>query len=293
MICKNCGLQIEDDYIYCNHCGNKIEIKVKEKIEVKNIYIPIIGIIAAELTMFYSNLFYGLTIHIINIIGITLILIFSNLDTKIKNILQALTLIILLRLINYSMPQFFNLTILQYPLIYGVMFIPIFSIMKSQQITIKELGLNINRKLLIYLPLAIIIGLPMAIIEYNVIGPISFFKNMNFSDIVLIAIIMIFFIGTVEEIIFRSILQTRIEKAFGMRSGILLSGVIFGIMHTSYGLTYEIIFAGIFGIILGYIFEKTRNLPFIISIHGIENIILFGILPIISNIINVGIMVKN
>ncbi len=282
MICKNCGNQIEDDYIYCTYCGNKIE-KI-EKFEIKEIYVSIIGIIVAELIMVYNNLFYGLTIHLINIIGITIILIFSNLDKKIKNILQALTLIILLRLINYSVPQFFNLRILEYPLIYGIMFMPIYMIVQSQQITIKDLGLTIDKKLLIYLPLAIIIGLVMAIIEYNILDPISFFKNINFSDIVIIAIIMIFFIGTVEELIFRSILQTRMEKVLGKRIGILLSGSIFGIEHIGYGLLGEIIFAGIFGIILGYIFEKTRNLIFIVSIHGIENTILFGILPILSNI---------
>lgn len=93
---------------------------------------------------------------------------------------------------------------------------------------------------------------------------------------------MIIFIGTVEELIFRSILQTRMEKVFGKRIGILLGGGIFGIEHIGYGLIGEIIFAGIFGIILGYIFEKTRNLIFIVSIHGIENTILFGVLPIIS-----------
>ncbi len=300
MFCTKCGNHTEDNYIYCTYCGNKLEkaeeveeVKVQEKVEVKNIYISIIGIIVAELTMFYSNLFYGLIIHIINIMGIIFILIFSNLDTKIKNILQALTLIILLRLINYSMPQFFNVTILQYLLIYGIMFMPIYSIIRSQQMTIKDLGLTIDKKLLIYLPLAIIIGLAMAIIEYNILRPISFFKNINFSDIIVIAVIMIFFIGTVEELIFRSILQTRLEKVFGVRSGILLSGGLFGIEHMSYGLIGEIIFAGIVGIILGYIFQKTKNLIFIASIHGIENTILFGILPISPNIINMIINIIN
>ena len=220
----------------------------------KEIYFVIIGLIIAELMIFFGKISFGLIIHIINILGITFLIIFSKLNIKIKNLLQSMTLIILLRMINFAMPQFFSLTILQYPLIYGVMFIPIYSIVKSQQMTIKDLGLAIDKKLLIYLPLAGLIGIFMAIIEFNIIYPISFFKNINFSDIILIVVIMIFFIGTVEELIFRSILQTRIEKVFGAKSGILLSGGIFGIMHMSYGSINEIIFAGMFGIILGYIF---------------------------------------
>ena len=258
----------------------------------KEIYFAIIGLIIAELMIFFDKISLGLIIYIINVLGITFILIFSDLDKKIKNLLQSLTLIILLRMINFAMPQFFNLTILQYPLIYGVMFIPIYSIVKSQQITIKELGLNIDKKLFIYLPLATIIGFLMALIEYNILNPISFFKDINFSDIILIVVIMIFFIGTVEELIFRSILQTRIQKVFGLNEGVLLSGGIFGLMHMSYGLIGEIIFAGMFGIILGYIFEKTKSLIFIVSIHGIENILLFGILPLFSNIVNISINMR-
>ncbi len=248
----------------------------------KEIYFAILGLVIAELMIFFGKISLGLIVHIINIFGITFLIIFSNLDLEIKNILQSFTLIILLRLVNFAMPQFFNSIILQYPLIYGVMFLAIYSIVKNQQITVKELGFNIEKKLLIYIPLAGLIGIAMAMIEYNIVSPIPLFKNINFSDLILIAIIMIIFIGPVEELIFRSILQTRIKKVYGSKSGILLSGGIFGMMHLSYGLISEIIFAGIFGIILGYFFEKTRNLLFIISIHGFENITLFGILPIIN-----------
>lgn len=60
-----------------------------------------------------------------------------------------------------------------------------------------------------------------------------------------------------------------------------MSGILFGIMHSGYGLMNEIIFASLFGILLGYIFQKTRSFPFILVIRGTVNLLLFGILPIV------------
>ena len=44
-------------------------------------------------------------------------------------------------------------------------------------------------------------------------------------------------------------------------------------MHSGYGRIDEILFAGIFGIIIGYIFQKTRSFPFILVIHGTANVL--------------------
>ncbi len=247
----------------------------------KEIYIPILGIIVGELIMFYDQILTGLGIHIINFIAIILIIIFGKLPLKEKNILQSLTLLILLRMINLSMPQFFTTALMQYPLIYGIMFLPIYMVINSQQISSNDVGVNF-RKLYIYVPIAIVIGIVAAIIEYRIIDPVALVEKIRFSDIALISIVMFVFIGITEELIFRSILQTRLEKILGLRYGLLLTGVIFGIMHVSYRILDEILFAIIFGIILGYIFQKTRNLLFVTSIHGTTNVTLFGILPNMS-----------
>lgn len=279
MYCTNCGSQIEEDFIYCNYCGNKILIETDEK-KINNtiyiIYLPVLGIITGELAIFGDNIYYGLGIHIFNLLAIIFMIIFLSLDIRIKNVLQSLTLLIILRAINLSMPHLFTNVLSQYILIYGIMFIPIYSVIQNQQISYKELGMNF-RKIYIYFPMALMIGSIMAIFEYKIL-PTSSINEIRFSNIIFISIVMFAFIGPVEELIFRSILQTRIEKVLGSSSGILLSGTTFGIMHPSYG-TNEIIFATVFGIILGYIFHKTRSLPFTVSTHGGANIILYGILP--------------
>lgn len=244
----------------------------------KEIYIPILGIVVGELMLFYGMMYYVLWIYILNLLIIILMTIFLYLDIKVKNVLQSLSLLIILRMINLSMPPLFTNTLYQYLLLYGIMFLPIYSTVKNQQISFIELGIDF-RKLYIYIPIALIIGTIVAIIEFKILNPIPLIDKITFSNIIIISIVMIIFIGLIEELIFRSILQTRIEKVLGSRHSILLCGIVFGIVHASYGNISEILFASIFGIILGYIFYKTRNLPFIVSIHGSANIILYGILP--------------
>lgn len=247
----------------------------------KEISIPIFGIIAGELIMFYGQILTGLEVHIINFLYIILIIIFGKLSLKERNVLQSLTLLILLRMINLSIPQFFTTTLMQYPLIYGIMFLPIYFTIKDQQMSRNDIGINF-RKLYIYIPIAIGIAIMAAIIEHRIIDPMGMITKIRFSDVALISMVMFAFVGITEEIIFRSILQTRFEKILGLRYGLLLTGGIFGMLHTSYGILDEVLFAIIFGIVLGYIFQKTRNLLFVTSIHGATNVVLFGILPNMS-----------
>ncbi len=253
----------------------------KEICTHKEIYISIFGIMIGEFIMFYADMLSGLGIHIVNFLIIILMIIFGKLSLEEKNVLQSLTLLILLRMINISAPQFFTGMLMQYPIIYGVMFLPIYMIIKNQQIHSNDIGINFG-KLYIYVPIAIAMGIVVGIIEYRIIEPMALVEKIRFSDVALISIVMFVFIGITEELVFRSIIQTRLEKILGLRHGLLLTGVIFGIMHVSYGTMYEISFAIIFGVVVGYIFQRTRNLMFVTSIHGTTNVVLFGILPNMS-----------
>lgn len=241
---------------------------------------PIVGIIVAELLIYFGYFIPGLLIYIINTLLVILVIILSDISIEIKHIRQSLLILFLLRIVNLSTPQFFTMTLQWYPLIYGAMFIPIYNLIDYQQISLKELGIS-TKKLYIYIPLSLLIGFFAAIGEYEILNPIAVIENIQLSNILLISIIMFAFVGMVEELIFRSILQTRLEKVLGLGFGLILSSFLFGIMHFSYGI-YEVIFTFGFGLLLGFIFQKTRSLPFIVSIHGIENVLLFGIFPLIN-----------
>ncbi|MCE8426171.1 MAG: CPBP family intramembrane metalloprotease [Candidatus Methanoperedens sp.] len=280
---KKGNIEIENGKFihYDNYKEPQKIITGSKKFEIKKeIFLPMLAIAAGEILMFFGMIYYSLVIHIINLQAITLAPFFKNYSSKIKMIHQSLILLLLMRIVNLAMPYFFSVKMLWYPLTYGIMYIAVFSVIKKQQISYKELGF-IFKRFYIYLPSAILIGAVSAIIEYRILKPLPLIDDIGLSNLVLIAVVMFLFVGAIEELIFRSILLTRLEKVLEPRTALLISAILFGIMHSGYGRIDEILFAGIFGIVIGYIFQKTRSFPFIIVIHGTANILLFGILPII------------
>jgi len=246
----------------------------------KGIYLAVLGLAAGELMMFLGHTFMGLAVHIINLQAITLALVLGDDPGEGKSVLQSLLLLLLMRIINLAMPQFFTVSLLWYPLVYGVMFIPIYYVTTHQNIDSNDIGFNF-RYLYIYLPLALIIGAAMALIEYNILHPVSLITQLTLPNLFQISVVMFIFVAFVEELIFRVILQTRLQLLFGINKGLLIGAILFGIMHAGYGLAVEIIYATLFGLVLGIIFHKTRSFPFIVMIHGVTNTFLFGILPIL------------
>ncbi len=257
-----------------------VESECHKKVMKNTIYLPAAGIAVGELLMFYGHVYSGLAVHIINLQAITLVLMFGKSPTDTKNVLQSLLLLLQMRIINIAMPQFFTLTLLWYPLIYGVMFVPVYYITKHQNITSEDIGIDM-RRWHIYLPAALLIGTIMAMLEFRILQPTSLIMNLKLTNLLLIALVMFVFVAAVEELIFRSILQTRFEKVFGPNQAVFLSAALFGIMHAGYGLANEIVFASFLGAVLGFIFQKTRSFLFILVIHGTANVLLFGVLPIV------------
>ena len=138
----------------------------------KDMYIPILALIAGELMILYNNVFYGLGIHAINLLLTTLIIIFEpSLELEKKNILRYIILVILLRMINLSIPQL-SIAVLQYLLIFGVMIIPIYYIIKDRLVLYKESRI-IPRRFYIPLFVVVLIGLTLVILQYVLVGPIS------------------------------------------------------------------------------------------------------------------------
>jgi membrane protease YdiL (CAAX protease family) len=84
--------------------------------------------------------------------------------------------------------------------------------------------------------------------------------------------IMIFFVGFVEEFVFRSALQTVVSEKLGRAKGLLVASLLFAFMNGGSHLSSEIIFAFFAGLVFGILFLKTSNLPLIAMAHDVTNI---------------------
>ncbi|MDD3874693.1 MAG: CPBP family intramembrane metalloprotease, partial [Methanosarcina sp.] len=142
----------------------------------------------------------------------------------------------------------------------------------------KQIGIT-TKNLLAYTILSIPLGFLLGLGEYMIIRTEYLIPDLSIGNLLKLTFIMVFFVGLVEEIIFRSILQTRFEQALSVRETLLITGLLFGLMHSGYGTIYEVLYTGFIGLFIGFVFYKTRSLPFVVILHGLVNVFLFGFLP--------------
>lgn len=80
-----------------------------------------------------------------------------------------------------------------------------------------------------------------------------------------------------EEIYFRGFLFDKIENFAGGAFAVVITAVLFGIAHMSYGKEIPVIMIILMGLVLGYIVYKTRNLYSSIIAHIAFNITSFAL----------------
>ncbi len=249
---------------------------------------PIYAIFLSEAFFYYKQLWVGLSLHIANLLLIVaLVILPSYLRNKVEinreslGYLEIIMLIPLLRIINTSMPVFFPLTIYWFPLIYAPMYIPIYLAAKNQGYNRAQIGLELNtRRIIMHIAAGLLIGALLGCLEYLILHPESLIEDLSLGNLLKITLIMFLFIGLVEELIFRSMLQTKLEHLFNSTTGLIIASSIFGAMHSGYSLPLEITFAFAAGLLIGYLFQKTRSLYLITTIHGTINVFLFALLPL-------------
>lgn len=150
----------------------------------KLIYIPIIGIIIGEFLILYEMIFYGMGIHVINLLLIIcLIIIFDNLSSEIKNILQSMILLPLLRIVIISIPQLFTDVYIQYLLVLSIILMSVYSVIKNQQISFKKLETNIER-FYAYIFTAILLWIGIVMVEQyvNIISNVQTFSQEDIYE---------------------------------------------------------------------------------------------------------------
>ena len=264
----------------------KMEISnnFREKpVEIKNIWyyigIPAAAFAFAEILIFWGMKIEALGMHAVILLGLSFSMMFVK-NTEIQKTYLALILLPILRLVNLSMPIYYEKTLYSFIFTYGILAIPVSIAATNQEFTRTQLGMTF-KKIWFYAPISILLGLLLGGGEYLIIKTNYLISDLSTFNLLMLSIVMIFFVGLVEEIIFRSILQNRLQIALGNRSGLIITSILFGLMHTGYGSVGEVLYASVVGIFVGYLFYKTRSLPLVAMIHGFINVFVFGIIPLI------------
>jgi len=136
-----------------------------EKAEIKKLRfltaIPILSITLAEILIFSDRMGAAVWIHIGTLIALSLSNILIK-DPEVHKIHQAMMLLPVLRLINLSMPVFYETTLYTFVFIYGPLAIPLAIIVVHQRHSLEQIGITLKHiipYMLLSIPLGFILGL--------------------------------------------------------------------------------------------------------------------------------------
>jgi len=245
--------------------------------------IPILIIAFAELMIYEGSLDEAIMVHTLLLITLVMCIALIK-DRDIQQTYQILMLLPILRLVNLATPVFFEDTLYSLAFIYAPMAIPVAIIAMYQEFTLEKMGLAL-RKLWLFLPLAFSMGAVLGYGEYTILQVSvrdALIPDLSLASLLSLAVVMIFFVGLIEELIFRGLLQTRLVTFLGPVAGILAASLLFGLMHAGYGSLIEIFYATFVGVFIGQLYYRTGNLTLMVLIHGFMNIFVFGIFPLMG-----------
>ncbi len=241
--------------------------------------IPIAAIALAELMIFSGRRLEAIEIYALILLGLCLSTTFMK-DQEIQKTYQALILLPILRLVDFSMPLFYEEKLYNLIFVYGLVAIPVSIAAINQGFNSGQLGINF-KKIWIYIPLSVLLGFLLGVGEFIIVGKNPLIQDFSILNLLSLTMIMVFFVSPVEEMIFRSILQNRLETLLSARKSLIITSILFGLMHSGYGNIYEILYVTLVGAFIGYLFYRTRSLPLVSLIHGLMNVFFFGIIPLL------------
>ncbi|MEF9477985.1 CPBP family intramembrane metalloprotease [Chryseobacterium sp. 1B4] len=71
----------------------------------------------------------------------------------------------------------------------------------------------------------------------------------------------------VEEFLMRGYIQSRIEKIYNPAIGIIISAVLFGILHSTYGTIAQVLGPLFIGLVFGLFYKRYSNIKVLIICH--------------------------
>jgi membrane protease YdiL (CAAX protease family) len=242
--------------------------------------VSILLILIGEGLLFANHPVFGVGVQALNIVAVAVIVVALH-GARVQ-LVQALALVSVFRVVNLSFVLVSTVTIYWLATVYGVMYLPIIAVIVHEKMDRYDLGIDDVRRSVLLLPLGVVVGTGFAVTEYAILANKAIIPNASASELIQLSIIMIFSVALVEELLFRVLLQPQLIERSGAVAGILITSVVFGAMHAGYANVYELLFATAAGVVLGVAFYKTRNLALVVTIQAVNNIVLFGVLGFLT-----------
>jgi len=222
---------------------------------------------------------WGITFHAVILFAL---LIHSALilkaDPEISQLLLALILAPLIRILSLSMPVAQFSYIAWFSIISIPVYITIFTCVYLQHIKPRDIGLALPEVKHLPLELSmIVIAVPVGILEYYILKP-GILVEPRLEALIVPVLIMVVCTGFLEELAFRGLMQYHATRTMGF-AGIIFISALFGALHIGNLTIFDVLLAGSIGFIYALVVRKTGSLYGVSRSHGIINTTLFLLAP--------------
>jgi len=136
-----------------------------------------------------------------------------------------------------------------------------------------------RKNILKYSLIGLVIGVPMGTVEYLILHPAATFPTFEVRYLFRDFAYMLLFVGLGEEMLFRGLIQKDLTGLFGWKWGLFGASFMFAVMHLTWRSIPELGFVFLAGLILGFLYWKTKSLTAPIVAHGANNVMLVAVLP--------------
>lgn len=195
--------------------------------------------------------------------------------------LAAAGLLPLYRIANLAVPPTLH-PVAYYGLTYLMLIAALALFLHFWRVRLAGIGFRTSLK---GLPLGVAAGTGLAFLlavaEFAILGRQPILLEESAGEYLALAAVMLLLVGVGEEVLFRGVLQRAMEPLYGRSAALLFASFIFASMHGVWGSPLLYLFTFAAGLVLGHIYNRTGNLVLVAYIHGMEDVFLFGVVPLL------------
>ena len=260
-----------------NHTGNRVKL----------ILVSMVLLITIEELLLNSPYaVYGLSLAIMGFVLVPVIGLKLGENEWIRTALDAVALIFATRVVLSPFPVGYFKTSVFLPLIYTLILASIVVYLTLRNIPSEMIRLKIgNTNIRKQAVTGLILGASIGVVEYMIIKPQPVLETSGFMRAFFYTLtVMAVMVGIAEEVLFRGLLQTSLEKEIPRWQAVGVSAILFGLMHVGWMNPLEVILAYGAGVVFGYLAIHMESLVAPIVAHGFGNLMLYMIPIILLNL---------
>ncbi len=240
-------------------------------------YLVIISIAEAITTLVEPQV--GMILH-----GLVLVMLILHGSLIHRGVLRRFLILLsispLIRIVSLSLPlQKLGLPLIYWYMVIGVLlFIAAFIASRVTELGGSRIGLTWGawpQQLGIGL-----IGFGLGYVEFTILKPGPLAAHLSWVDVVTAGLILMIFTGVLEEYIFRGLMQSATMQMMG-RFGLVYVALLFAVLHLGYHSFTDFLFVLIVGLLFGWLVWKTQSILGVSLAHGIANISLYVMFPML------------